>query len=164
MTSSLSTRRDSIEGLNRDFICVLSELSTLIKSIPGEKIYFNPTGASEGSVGDCVVKTARTLEQAFGGLTTNLWDDPFEWTLPETLSTTNLILEYLAEVDTARARAFASLVDDSALDKYIAMPSGEQASIQKLLAEALSNARVYEKRARETAKMLFSDDAPRFII
>ena len=164
MTSSLSTRRDSIESLDRDFIGVLSELAALMKSIPGEEIYFDPTGASEGSVGNYVVKTARTLEQAFGGLTTNLWDDPFEWTLPEALSTTALILEYLSEVDGARARAFASLVDDSALDKYIAMPSGEQTSIHKLLAEALSNARVHQLRARETAKILFSDDAPRFII
>lgn len=155
MTSSLSTRRDSIESLDRDFISVLSDLITLIKSIPGERIYFNPAGPSEGSVGDYVVKTARTLEQAFGGLTTNLWDDPFEWTLPETLSSTDLVLEYLAEVEGARARAIASLVDDSALDKYIAMPSGEQTSIRKLLAEALANARVHQLRARETAKMLF---------
>jgi hypothetical protein len=153
MTST--TRRDSLESLDRDFISVLSELMALIKSIPGEKIYFNPAGPSGGSVVDYVVKTASTLEQAFGGLTTNLWDDPFEWTLPETLSTSDLILAYLVEVDGARARAIASLVDDSALDKYIAMPSGEQTSIRKLLAEALSNARAHRLLAREAAKMLF---------
>ena len=29
--------------------------------------------------------SAGTIEQTFGGITANLWDDPFEWTLPETL-------------------------------------------------------------------------------
>ena len=164
MTSSSTTRRESIESLDREFIGVLSELTALIQSIPGEKIYRNPTGSVEGSVAESIVKCAGTLEQAFGGLTTNLWDDPFEWTLPETLSTTELIVDYLAEVDGARARAFAFLVDDSSLGKYIAVPSGEQTSIQNLLADALAKARPYQVRAIETAKMLSSDDARRFII
>lgn len=156
--------RESIESLDREFTGLLSELTALIQSIPGEKIYLNPKGAAEGSVAESIVKCAGTLEQAFGGLTTNLWDDPFEWTLPETLSTTELIVDYLAEVDGTRARAFAFLVDDSALGKYIAVPSGEQTSIHSLLADALARARTYQARAIETAKMLFSDDAPRFII
>ena len=164
MTSTSTPRRESLERLDREFSGLLSELKALIQSIPGEKIYLNATGNVEGSVADSIVKCAATLEQAFGGLTTNLWDDPFEWTLPETLSTTELIIDYLAEVDGARERAFAFLVDDSALGKYIAVPSGDQTSIRNLLADALAKARPYQVRAIETAKMLFSDDAPRFII
>jgi hypothetical protein len=146
--------RESIESFDREFISVLLELTALIQSIPGEKIYLNPMGAAEGSVAESIVKCAGTLEQALGGLTTNLWDDPFEWTLPETLSTTEHIIDYLAEVDGARSRAFAFLVDDSALGKYIAVPSGEQTSIQNLLADALAKARPYQARAVETAKLL----------
>jgi hypothetical protein len=115
-------------------------------------------------VGENVIKCAGSLEQTFGGLTTNLWDDPFEWTLPETLSTPDLIRQYLAEVDSARTRALTSLVDDPALDKYIALPSGDQTTIRTLLLNALETARNYERKATETLKTLFADDAPRFII
>lgn len=162
--SSIARTRDSIENLNREIIGVLSGLSALIDSTPASSIYEGPSGRTAESVGENVIKCAGTLEQTFGGLTTNLWDDPFEWTLPETLSTPDLIKEYLAEVDSVRVRALASLVDDSALDKYIALPSGAQTTIRNLLLNALETARNYERKAAETLKTLFADDAPRFII
>jgi len=159
--SSIARTRDSVESLDREFIGVLSRLSALIESTPASALYQSPAGES---LGENVIKSAGALEQTFGGLTTNLWDDPFEWTLPETLSTPDLIKRYLAEVDSARLRALASLVDDSALDKYIALPSGDQTTIRKLLLNALETARNYERKATQTLKMLFADDAPRFII
>lgn len=162
--NSIARTRDSIENLNREIIGVLSRLSALIDSTPANSIYENSSGRSGESVGENVIKCAGTLEQTFGGLTTNLWDDPFEWTLPETLSTPDLVKEYLAEVDSARMRALASLVDDSALDKYIALPSGDQTTIRNLLVNAVETAWNYERKATEMLKTLFADDAPRFII
>ena len=35
------------------------------------------------SVGEYILRSAATVEQTFGALTTRMWDDPFEWTLPE---------------------------------------------------------------------------------
>ena len=160
--SSNTDRRNLLENLEQECVGLLSRLKELVECVPAHSLYDNPPRAI--SVGESVVRSAATLEQAFGGLTTNLWDDPHEWTLPETLSTSALIVEYLAEVDQARTRAFASLVDDSALQKYIAMPSGEQSSIQALLVNALATARDFERRGAETYKMLFADHAPRFII
>ena len=154
--------RNLLENLEQECVGLLSRLKELVERLPAQSLYDNPPRSM--SVGESVVRSAATLEQAFGGLTTNLWDDPHEWTLPETLSTSALIVEYLAEVDQARTRAFASLVDDSALEKYIAMPSGEQSSIQTLLVNALEAARDFERRAAETYKMLFADHGPRFII
>jgi hypothetical protein len=162
--SSIARTCDSIENLNREFIGVLSRLSSLIESTPADSMYHDRSGRSGESVGENAIKCAGTLEQTFGGLTTNLWDDPFEWTLPETLSTPDLIQQYLAEVDSARIRALASLVDDSALDKYIALPSGDQTTIRNLLLNALETARNYERKATEMLKTLVADDAPRFII
>jgi hypothetical protein len=160
--SSNPDRRNLLENLEQDCVGLLSRLKELIERVPAQSLYDNPPRLM--SVGESVVRSAATLEQAFGGLTTNLWDDPHEWTLPETLSTSALIVEYLAEVDQARTRAFASLVDDSALEKYIALPSGEQSSIQALLVNALTAARDFERRAAGTYKMLFADRATRFII
>ena len=76
----------------------------------------------------------------------NLWDDPFEWTLPETLSSPDLVVEYLSEVDAARQRAFDSIQDDSALTKYISDPSGERLLISLLL-ETIVKASEHKGRA-----------------
>ena len=54
------------------------------------------------SCGEQVLRSAAIVEQTFGGLTANLWDDPFEWTLPETLSTSAKVIEYLNEVEATR--------------------------------------------------------------
>ena len=160
--SSNTDRRSLLENLEQDCVALSSRLKELVERLPAQSLYDNPPRSM--SVGESVVRSAATLEQAFGGLTTNLWDDPHEWTLPETLATSALIIEYLGEVDQARTRAFASLVDDSALEKYIAMPSGEQSTIQALLVNALAAARDFERRAADTYKMLFPDQGPRFII
>jgi len=150
--NSETNRRDSIENLDRECVGLLSRLAELVRSVPSQSLYAESLGSSTGSVGENVVRSAATLEQTFGGLTINLWDDPHEWTLPETLATSTLIIEYLCEVDQARTRAFASLVDDSALGKYIAMPSGEQVRIQALLANAIEAAQGFEQRAGQTYK------------
>jgi hypothetical protein len=92
-----------------------------------------------------ILRSAAAIEQMCGGLTANLWDDPFEWTLPETLSDADRITEYLSEVDLARVRAFAS-IDDDALTKYIAAPSGERPLISVLL-ETLVKASEFRGRA-----------------
>jgi hypothetical protein len=149
---SETNRRDSIESLDRECAGLLSRLVELVRTVPTQSLYEESLDSSAGSIGENVVRSAAILEQTFGGLTTNLWDDPHEWTLPETLSTSTSIIEYLREVDQARARAFASLVDDSALGKYIAMPSGEQLPIRGLLAKAIEAAQGFEQRAGQTYK------------
>src|SRR6185369_10950642 len=116
------------------------------------------------SIAENILRSAAVIEQTCGGLTANLWDDPFEWTLPETLSTADRIVEYLSEVDVARQRAFASIVDDSALTKYIAVPSGEAKPLGNLLVETLVTASDYRGRAVATSKILFGDGATGFII
>ena len=163
MNSTLSKRRESIEKLERGYIGVLTGLTTMVQSVSSHALYQRLEGI-DTSIGENVIKSAGTLEQTLGGLTTNLWDDPFEWTLPETLSTIDLIVEYLQEVEVARSRAFARFVDDSALDKYIAVPSGEQKSIQSVLIDALEKATRYQQRAAELRKMLSADGAAGFII
>ena len=93
------------------------------------------------------------MEQTFGGLTANLWDDPFEWTLPETLSTPESIGEHLTEVDSMRQRVFTSIEGDGALSKYVSVPSGEPKMLVELLIETLARACDYRGRALVTLKM-----------
>ena len=95
--------REIVNHLDREFASLLGSLKDLIGSVPLGLLYRTPPAVS---IGENILRSAAIIEQTCGGLTANLWDDPFEWTLPETLSTANLIVEYLSEVDLARQRAF----------------------------------------------------------
>ena len=140
--------RDIVNHLDREFAELINSLKELVRSVPSDLLYRNPPI----SVGENILRSAAVIEQTFGGLTANLWDDPFEWTLPETLSNTDRIIEYLAEVDLAREQAFNSILDDSALRKYISVPSGEPRLLVSLLLETLVTAADYRGRAVATLK------------
>ena len=69
-----------------------------------------------------ILRSAAAVEQTFGGITTRLWDDPFEWTLPEALSTNELILNYLNETEETRRKCFAFFASDEDLRREIPAP------------------------------------------
>ena len=153
--------REIVNYLDLEFARLINSLKDLVRSVPPDLLYRNPPAVT---IGENILRSAAVIEQTCGGLTANLWDDPFEWTLPETLSTADRIIEYLSEVDVARQRAFASIADDSALTKHIAAPSGEPRLLVSLLVETLVTASDYRGRAVDTGKILFGDGAPGFII
>ena len=141
------TERQIVQHLEQEFSELIKSLKDLVRSVPPENL----------------IRSAAVVEQTCGGLTSNLWDDPFEWTLPETLSNPDRIVEYLSEVDVARQRAFSSIQDDSALTKYISDPSGERFLISLLL-ETLVKASEHKGRAVAMIKILSGEAIPRFII
>lgn len=153
--------REIVNHLDSELASLIRNLKELVNSVPQDLLYRNPPPVS---IGENILRSAAVIEQTCGGLTANLWDDPFEWTLPETLSTADRIIEYLSEVDVARQRTFVSIADDSALTKYISVPSGEPRLLVSLLVETLVTASDYRGRAVATGKILFGDGAPGFII
>jgi hypothetical protein len=86
-----------------------------------------------------ILRSARIVEQVSGGITANLWDDPFEWTLPETLRTRDKLMAYVDEVHDARGRAFQLFKDDADLLKTVMTPSGAT-PLMSLLLDALVRA------------------------
>ena len=144
---SKNTEREIVQQLDQAFAKLIDSLKDLASSVPP----------------DLLLCSAAVIEQTCGGLTANLWDDPFEWTLPETLSNADRITEYLSEVDLARQRAFNTVRDDSALTKYISAPTGEQLLINLLL-ETLVKACDYRGRAVATMKLLSGQGTQGFII
>ena len=139
--------RDEVDQLDRQCARLIVSLKQLVNSVTPELLYRRPPHVS---IGENLLRSAAALEQTFGGLTANLWDDPFEWTLPETLSTAELVTEYLSEVDAARERAFRSIASDRDLTKYISGPSGEPQQLFALLLETVMKASDYHGRALAT--------------
>ncbi len=139
-----NTERQIVQHLDQQFASLIKSLKDLVRSVPPHLLYLHPPAVS---IGENILRSAAIIEQTCGGLTSNLWDDPFEWTLPETLSNPDQISDYLSEVDLARQRAFNAIYDDSTLSKYISDPSGERLLISLLL-ETLVRAAEFRGRAR----------------
>jgi hypothetical protein len=161
MQTSPASRRTVVELFDQEFTSLIESLRALSKSLSADLLY-KPTAAL--TIGENLLKSAGVVEQTFGGITTNLWDDPFEWTLPETLSTPEHVLEYLSEVEAVKKRAFASFVDDQTLLKYISVSSGDSCRLLELLLQTLMRASEYRGRAVATLKILSDVNAPGFII
>jgi hypothetical protein len=153
--------RDEVAHLDLECARLIAALKQLVNSIPSDLLYRRPPHVS---IGENLLRSAAALEQTFGGLTANLWDDPFEWTLPETLSTAELVTEYLSEVDAARQSAFRSIASDRELTKIISGPTGEPQQLFAVLVETLMKASDYHGRAIATVKMLFGEGGQRGII
>lgn len=128
---------------------MIDDLKELVRTVNTDQLYRRPPDVS---IGEQILRSAAAMEQTFGGLTANLWDDPFEWTLPETLSTPDSIVSYLSEVDAARQRFFSSIDSDAALTKLVSDPSGEPRALIELLLETLVRASDYRGRAISTLK------------
>jgi hypothetical protein len=149
-----------ISALDEQFVGLHARSVALIEAVPEGKLYWQPRQSSGAfpvySCGEHILRSAAAVEQTFGGITTNLWDDPFEWTLPETLSTPERVVEYLCEVEATRQRGFALFAGHDDLRKEIAVPSGQMQTLGSLLVETLERAAHHQGRAFATFR-LFSD-------
>ena len=142
------SERTVIESFDTEFQRLHERSYKLIETVPDEMLYGDSHANSySASVGELVLRSAGVVEQTCGGISSNLWDDPFEWTLPETLSTRARIIEYLGEVEETRKHAFACFSGDDDLLKKIATPSGQMRPLISLLLDTLVRALGFQGRA-----------------
>lgn len=164
MDGSLSAqalgKRHIVESLDRAFARLHANSCDIVRRTTSEQLYEPRVEAP--SIGESVLRSAAVVEQTFGGITANLWDDPFEWTLPEHLTTPAKVIEHLGEVEAVRARAFASFTDDSCLTKQIATPAEQSELLIDLLLDTLRRAAAYQGYAG--GKFVSRSDAGGFII
>jgi hypothetical protein len=158
-----------VNGLDREFARLHFNSCAIIEQTSGDHLYAPPPPEDSGSrhqasIGESVLRTAAAIEQTFGGITANLWDDPFEWTLPEYLTTPAKVRAHLGEVELIRQRAFSSFTDDDCLLKQVAVPSGETRQLIDLLSETLARAAGYQAEALLARKILSGISPPGFII
>ena len=167
-------KRKIVESLDRDFArlhvnsCAVIEhtSSVLLYAIPpSTDVSVSASGAGRlPTIGESILRSAAVIEQTFGGITASLWDDPFEWTLREYLSTPVKVKEHLGEVEATRKRAFGSFVDDDCLLKDIAVPAGGARPLIALLSETLVRAAGYQSQALDALKILSGICSTGFII
>ena len=146
--------------LDKQFHEVHQRTGSLLKMIPDEKLFWKPQELKKNygqfSCGENILRSAGAVEQTFGGITSRLWDDPFEWTLPEELSTVGKISDYLDEVEETRKNGFAFFTSDE--DLYRELPAPEKLkTIFRLLIETLDRASHFQGRAFAVFQM-FSEE------
>jgi hypothetical protein len=112
------------------------------------------------SCGEYILRSAAAVEQTFDGLTTRLWDDPFEWTLPEKLSTRDAILQYLDEVEATRKRGFGFFTSDEDLKREIPAPE-QLRTLADILVDTLARASHLQGRAFAIFQTLTGEKLPR---
>jgi len=153
-----------IEIFDRQFSALHSRSNDLLTLTPDDKLFWRPVELKQTyamfSCGEYILRSAGAVEQTFGGIMTRLWDDPFEWTLPEELSTTALMMEYLAEVEETRRKGFALFASDEDLSRE--MPAPEKLkSIFEILLETVARAEHFQGRAFAIFQLFSDEKLPR---
>lgn len=142
--------KNLIETLENQFLKLHLRSCEFVKLVPAEKLYWQFREKEAlfpvNSCGEFILRSAAAVEQTFGGITTRLWDDPFEWTLPEALSTNELILNYLREVEETRRKGFAFFKSDDDLRREIPAPERLK-TIFNILLETIARAEHFQGRA-----------------
>ena len=139
-----------LKALNEQFVTVDRRSRELLALLDQDQLFRRPDGSPTSmtpfSCGEYLLRSAGRVEMTFGGITTRLWDDPFEWTLPEQLSTNELILQYLEEVEATRQQSFTFFQTDDDLKKSLPAPV-KIITLFELLLETLATAENYQGRA-----------------
>jgi hypothetical protein len=156
--------KSQIEIFERQFSLLHSRSNELLKLIPDDKLFQSPRQLKQTyqmfSCGEYILRSAAKVEQTFGGITTRLWDDPFEWTLPEELSTAALIGEYLTEVERTRLKGFSLFSSDEDLRRELPAPE-KLRTIFEILIETVARSEHFQGRAFAIFQMLSDEKLPR---
>src|SRR6476661_947918 len=102
--------KNLIEIFEKQFLKLHLRSVEFIKLVPTAKLYWQPREKDAlfpvNSCGEYILRSAAAIE----------------WTLPEQLSSNELILEYLAEVEVTRQKGFSFFNSDDDLGREIPAP------------------------------------------
>lgn len=164
MPVALFAMKTTLDALDRRFAVIHSRSISFMRTIAEGDLFRKPRELPNSmamfSCGEYVLRSAAAVEQTAGGIMMRLWDDPFEWTLPEKLSTVDLVVEYLEEVESSRRRAFSFIDSDDALRREIPAPENLR-TIFELLLGSIALAEHYQGRAFAIAQVLSDVKLPR---
>ena len=153
-----------IQSFDRRFAAIHSRSQELLELLTDDDLFRTPRELPRTmamfSCGEFILRSAAAVEQTFGGITTRLWDDPFEWTLPEKLSSTELVTDYLREVEATRTRGMKFFTSDADLTKQLPAPETLR-PIVDLLIETIAKAEHFQGRAFALFQFFSDEKLPR---
>lgn len=154
-----------LKSLDRTFAGQHSRSVKFVEKLPDDILFVRPRELPRTfaafSVGEYLIRSAAEVERSIGGITTRLWDDPFEWTLPEELNSAVRIAEYLHEVEAERQRGFKFFTADADLSRSIPAPE-DLKTIFEVLAETLVRSSHFQGRAFAVSQWFSDDKLPHF--
>jgi hypothetical protein len=146
-----------IKIFDRKFLGLHRKTCELIEHVSEDRLFIKPQNIyTSFSCGEYALRSAAMVEQTFGGITSRLWDDPFEWTLPEELSTKKKIFEYLNEVEKTRRNGFSFFISDQDLYKEIPAPN-DLITLFELLLETINKSENLLGRAVSVGRLSYKD-------
>ena len=153
-----------LASLDGQFLTIDKRSRQLLGIVGAEMLYQRPREVERQltpfSCGEYILRSAAMVEKTFGGITTRLWDDPFEWTLPEKLFSQELVIEYLDEVEKTRIAGFDYISSDDQLLRSIPSPEKIR-TILDIISECIYEAGHYQGRAFAIFQMLSDEKLPR---
>jgi len=150
-----------LSALDREFVSLDALSRELLQKLTNQQLFFKPSERPMFSCGEYLIRSAAVVEKTFDGITTRLWDDPFEWTLPEKLADRASILQYFDEVEITRRKGFDYFTSDEELLRE--MPAPEQLRrIIEILLETLTHAAHFQGRAFAVFQFISDERLPRF--
>jgi hypothetical protein len=156
--------REMIDIIGSQFLSIHERSKEIVELIPEEFLFAQPRELDRTftifSCGEYIIRSAASVEQCFGGMTTRLWDDPFEWTLREALATKELIDGYLDEVEASRTNAIGFLASDDDLLKQLPAPE-KIVPVFELLLDTIRRAEHYQGRAAAVLQYFSDKKLPR---
>jgi len=150
--------------IDQEFISLDSRSRELLTKLTDDQLFTKPRELAGTmkmfSCGEYILRSAAMVEKTFGGITTRLWDDPFEWTLPEKLADKTSIVQYLDEVEATRAKGMLFFSSDDDLTRKIPAPDRLRPLIDILL-DTLMTASHFQGRAFAVFQMISDQKLPR---
>lgn len=146
------------------FLSLDARSRALLTKVRSEDLFLRPRIIANSmaifSCAEYLLRSAAMVEKTFGGITTRLWDDPFEWTLPEKLADHKSITQYLDEVEKTREKGFSFFTADSELLRTIPAPE-KLVSIVQIFIDTLAKAEHFQGRAFAVFQMISDEKLPR---
>lgn len=154
-----------LRSIDAAFLTLDTRSRELLARLDDDELFLRPDGSvtalSPFSSGEYLLRSAAMVEKTFGGITTRLWDDPFEWTLPEKLATRDAIIEYLDEVEATRKNGFAFFTSDDDLRREIPAPERLR-PLAEILIGTLLDASQFQGQAFAVFQVITGKKPPRF--
>ena len=133
----------TVEVIGSEFELIHNNLIEVLKVIPEEKLYWKPFESGSFirvySCGELISHIGGLIEYSFNGITSNFWEEPFEWITREVLPTRAHVAAYLEEASRGRRVAFDTLTDAD-LPKRVYYPDATETTVGEILLSTLTHA------------------------